>query len=137
MGAIKALKALVEIPEPARSPKVKETLIRGAGYFLQHHVYKRSHNLEKVCKPSWAKFGFPLMYQTDALEILAILAKLGYHDPRMQEAIDLLLSKQDEQGRWKLEATFNGRFLVNIETKDEPSKWITLNALRVLKTLKQ
>lgn len=133
MGAIKALKALAEIPEQARSPEVKETLIQGAGYFLQHHVYKRSHNLEKVCKPGWLKFGFPLMYQTDALEILAVLTKLGYYDPRMQEAIDLLLSKQDNQGRWTLETTFNGRFQVNIEAKGKPSRWVTLNALRALK----
>ncbi len=135
MGAIKALKALAEIPEQARSPEVKETLIQGAGYFLQHHVYKRSHNLEKVCKPGWLKFGFPLMYQTDALEILAVLTKLGYYDPRMQEAIDLLLSKQDNQGRWTLETTFNGRFQVNIEAKEKPSKWVTLNVLKALKEL--
>jgi hypothetical protein len=133
MGAIKTLKALAEIPKHARSPEVKETLIEGSEYFLQHHVHKRSHNLEKVCKPGWLKFGFPLMYQTDALEILGILTKLGYHDQRMQEAIDLLISKQDDQGRWILESTFNGRFQVNIETKEKPSKWITLNALRVLR----
>jgi hypothetical protein len=51
----------------------------------------------------------------------------------MQEALELLISKQDEQGRWKLESTYNGRFQVNIEQKGKPSKWITLNALRVLK----
>jgi len=67
------------------------------------------------------------------LEILGILTKLGYHDQRMQEAIDLLISRQDDQGRWILESTFNGRFQVNIETKEKPSKWITLNALRVLR----
>jgi hypothetical protein len=133
MGAIKALKALAEIPAPDRSEPVRQTLAQGAQYFLQHHVHKRSHNLEKVCKPAWLDFGFPLMYQTDALEILSILIKLGYSDPRMQEAVDLLLSKQDEQGRWQLETTFNGRFLVNIEEKGKPSKWVTLNALRVLK----
>ena len=64
---------------------------------------------------------------------MAILTKLGYYDSRMEEAIDLLLSKQDNQGRWMLEATFNGRFQVNIEAKEKPSKWITLNALRVLR----
>jgi hypothetical protein len=51
----------------------------------------------------------------------------------MQDAIQILLSKQDEQSKWKLENTFNGRFLVNIERKGEPSKWITMNALKVLK----
>jgi len=34
---------------------------------------------------------------------------------------------------WLLEATFNGRFQVNIEQKGKPSKWVTLNALRALK----
>jgi len=51
----------------------------------------------------------------------------------MQEAIDILVSKQDTNGRWNLENTFNGRYQANIETKEEPSKWITMNALQVLK----
>ncbi len=51
----------------------------------------------------------------------------------MQEAIDLVTAKQDKEGRWRLESTFNGRFQTNIEQKGKPSKWITLNALKVLK----
>ncbi len=82
---------------------------------------------------SLIRFGFPLMWNTDALEILWILTKLGYKDKRMQEAVDLVISKQDNQGRWILETTFNGRFQVSIERKGKPSKWITLNALKVLK----
>jgi len=69
----------------------------------------------------------------DVLEILGILTKLGYHDQRMQEAIDLVVSKQDDLGRWRLERSFNGRFQVNIEQEDKPSKWITLKALTLLK----
>ncbi len=73
------------------------------------------------------------MYQTDVLEILGILTKLGYKDKRMQEAVDILVSKQNTDGRWNLENTFNGRYQVNIEQKEEPSKWITVRALQVLK----
>jgi len=73
------------------------------------------------------------MYQTDMLEILDILTSLGYRDERMQEAVDLVISKQDDLGRWSLERTFNGRFQTNIEQKDKPSKWVTLKALKVLK----
>ncbi len=100
---------------------------------LIHHIYKRSHDLGRISKPGWLKFGFPLMYQTDVLEILCIMTRLGYRDERMREAIDLLVSKQDKQGKWKLENTFNGQFQVDIEQKGRPSKWVTLNALRVLK----
>jgi hypothetical protein len=133
MGAVKTFKALSEIPENQRSADVKNMIEKGAEYILKHHIYKRSHDLNHVAKPGWLKFGFPLMYQTDALEILGILTKFGYKDERMQEAINVLISKQDDQGRWKLENTFNGRFQVNIEQKGKPSKWITLNVLRVLK----
>ncbi|MBN1785472.1 MAG: nitrogen fixation protein NifH, partial [Candidatus Methanofastidiosa archaeon] len=54
-------------------------------------------------------------------------------DPRMQDAIDLIISKQDADGRWLLESTFNGKFQINIERKGKPSKFVTINALRVLK----
>ncbi len=133
LGAVKGLKALSEIPENQRSADVKDMIKKGAEYILMHHIYKRSHDLSLVAKPGWLKFGFPLMYQTDALEILGILTQLGYKDERMQEAVNLLISKQDDQGRWNLEKTFNGRFQVNIEQKGKASKWITLDALRVLK----
>ena len=137
MGAVKALKALAEIPEQKRSADVEKTIKKGVEYLLIHHIFKKSHDLNKVSKPGWLKFGFPLMYQTDALEILGILIQLGYRDERMQEAIDVVLSKQNDQGRWILENTFNGRFQVNIEQKNKSSKWITLNALRTLKRFYQ
>jgi len=134
MGVVKALKALAAIPADKRSEDVKATIEKGAEYLLIHHVHKRSHDLSRLSKPGWVRFGFPLMYPTDVLEILGILTKLGYRDKRMQEAVDLVISKQDDQGRWSLENTFNGRFQTNIEQKGKPSKWVTLNALKVLKS---
>jgi hypothetical protein len=133
MGAVKALKALAEIPADKRSKEVDAAIENGAEHMLRHHIYKRSHDLSRLSKPSWLRFGFPLMYQTDALEILGILTKLGYKDERMQETVDLVLSKQDSQGRWNLENTFNGSFQVDIERKGEKSRWVTLNALKALK----
>jgi hypothetical protein len=132
MGVAKALKALAETPAEKRTSPVKNTIEKGAEHILKHHIYKRSHDLNRMSKPEWLQFGFPLMWNTDALEILGILTKLGYKDPRMQEAIDLVISKQDCQGRWKLENTFKGRFQVSIEQKGKPSKWITLKALTAL-----
>ena len=133
MGAVKALKALAEVPDDSKSAQVKHTIEEGVDYLLRHHVHKRSHDLTQLSKPGWRRFGFPLMYHTDILEILGILTQLGYKDERMREAVDIVVSKQDASGRWKLASTFNGRFQVDIEEKGEPSKWITLNALRVLK----
>jgi hypothetical protein len=135
MSVVKSLKGLSEIPAKKRSAAVQKTIEQAAEFLLKHHIHKRSHNLRRVSKPGWLKFGFPLMYQTDVLEIAVLLTKLGYHDIRMREAIELIVSKQDSKGRWKLENTYNGRFQANIEQKNRASKWITLNALRVLKRL--
>jgi hypothetical protein len=99
---------------------------------LKHHIHKRSHDLARVSKPGWKRFGFPLMYQTDVLEVLDILSRLDCLDDRAGEALKLVASKQDAEGRWSLQDSFNGRFVVDIEAKGEPSRWITLGALRVL-----
>ena len=74
------------------------------------------------------------MYQTDVLEILDILLGLGIKDSRMEEAMDLVVSKQDAMGRWKIQNTYTSdRMLIPIVQKGEQSKWLTLRALRVLK----
>lgn len=132
MGVVKALKALAAIPPDRRTPSVERTLADGAEFLLWHHVHRRSHDLTKDSKPGWRRLGFPLMYQTDVLEILGILTSLGYRDERMAEALDLVAAKADADGRWHLASTFNDRFVVPIETKGEPSRWVTLRALQVL-----
>jgi hypothetical protein len=86
--------------------------------------------------PNWFKFGYPLSYTSDILEALEVLAKLGrLRDPRLADAIQFMPSKQDNDGRWKLEYTLNGRMWTDIERKGEPSKWITLRAMRILRAL--
>jgi len=133
LGVVKGLKALAEIPPWRRTRNVKIFIQNAAEFLLKHHVFKESHNPDRVAKPKWAKLWFPWMWDTDVLEMLLILTGLGIRDKRMQDAVDLVLSKQKEQGKWPLEDTYNGRFQVNIERKGKPSKWVTLNALRVLK----
>lgn len=133
LGIVKGLKALSEIPPRKRTKSIKIFIQNAAEFLLKHHVFKKSHNPDRVAKPKWTKLWFPWMWDTDVLEILLILTGLGIRDKRMQDAVDLILSKQGEQGMWPLEDTYNGRFQVNIEQKGKPSKWITLNALRVLK----
>ena len=133
MGVVKSLKALSEIPPDKRSEAINSTIKTGEEYLLKHHIYKKSHHLGKISRPGWLRFGFPLMYQTDILEILIILMKLGTKDVRMQEAIEEVISQQNDQGKWILKNSFNNRFITNIEQKGKPSKWITLRALSILR----
>jgi hypothetical protein len=131
MGIVKALKGLAELGF-GHSAEVDRTLGEGAEWLLKHHVHKRSHDLSRDSKPGWRRFGFPRMYQTDVLEILLLLTRLGFSDPRMDDAFDLVESRRDKSGRWILQESFNPRFSAPIEVVGEPSRWVTLSALEVL-----
>lgn len=134
MGVVKALKAYGAVPEDSRDPALQAAVGRAAEFMLIHNVDRRSHNLSRIAKPGWRKPGFPLMYQTDTLETLDVLAALGYRDPRMGEAVEAMLMKQDERGRWHNENPYaSERLLIPMEVGGEPSKWLTLRALRVMK----
>ena len=77
------------------------------------------------------KFGYPAGYVADVLQNLFAF---GYtREPRLPNALEFVESKQDSDGRWKLEYTVNGKMWVDVEEKGKPSKWVTLRALRVLK----
>ena len=134
MGVVKGLKGLGAIPQEKRTKEIQDTINQAAEFLLVHHIYKCSHDLNKISKPGWLKFSFPLMYQTDVLEILDILTDLGIVDSRMNDALDKVLSKQDDMGRWRTENTsITDKLLIPIDQKGEHSKWITLKAISVLK----
>ena len=109
---------------------------QGIAFLLSHDPAVADYPFGMGSKPnsSWFKFGYPIGYITDVLQNLEVLAALGQaQNPTLANALELVLSKQDEQGRWKLEYTYNGKTWVDTEKKGQPSKWVTLRALRVLK----
>lgn len=132
MAVVKTLKALSQIPPDKRSEGVRSTIDSGVEFILTHHLYKRSHNLDEVANPQWLRFGFPLMWNIDVLEMLSILLELGITDWRMGDSMELIRSKRNQEGIWLQESSFNGRFQVRIEAKSKPSKWVTLKALNAL-----
>lgn len=134
-GAVKAMLGLAKIPPAARTPSVQAAIQAGLDFLLSHDPAAADYPSGYKDKPSrsWFQFGYPLGYVTDVLQNLEVLTLLGLGgDPRLSPGYELLLSKQDAQGRWKMEYTYNGKTWVDIETKGQPSKWVTLRALRVL-----
>ena len=136
-SVVKTLRALAEIPTGQRSPAVRHKIEQAAEHLLRHHIFKRSHDLRRVSISYWTRFGAPAMWDCDCLEILEILTRLGFQDPRMQAAIDLVRKKQGEDGRWLQEGRFTDRLLVRLERNGRPSRWVTLRALTVLARLGQ
>jgi hypothetical protein len=135
-GANKVLRALTLLPESERTPELERAIQVGVEFLLSRDPSEADYPYTERVSSTWFKIGFPLSYWSDVLETTAVLADLGYgDDPRLENALQFILGKQDDQGRWKLENTMN-RMWVEIEKKGEPSKWVTLRALRVLKRAK-
>ncbi|MBE7555855.1 MAG: nitrogen fixation protein NifH [Anaerolineales bacterium] len=133
-GATKAIKALLAISPRQRTPAIQHAIEVGAEFLLSRDPAVADYPYTGRVSSSWFKFGFPLSYWSDVLEVAAVLVELGYgDDPRLSNVLQFILSKQDRQGRWRLENTLNRKMWIDIEQKGQPSKWITLRALRVLK----
>jgi hypothetical protein len=129
------LKALAEVPEEERTPGMRSKVEEGVEFLLAQRIFYRPPELKEISRKNWLTFGFPLMWNTDLVEILGTLGKLGVRDERMDQAIEVVLSRQGENGRWKQENHFSGRFITTVETNGRDSKWVTLNAMRALRLL--
>jgi hypothetical protein len=135
-GAVKVMLALGKVPESERTPIMMAAIDAGIDLLLGCDPAGADYPSREGGKPnrSWFKFGYPVGYVTDVLQNLEALTALGCGgDTRLSAGMDLVLSKQDSQGRWMLEYTYNGKTWIDVEEKKKPSKWVTLRALRVLK----
>jgi hypothetical protein len=136
-GAVKALHGLARIPVGGRSAEVTDAIEAGVDFLLSRDPARADYPAGwGNARPSgsWFKLGFPSGYVADVLQNLEVLAELGYaQDPRLANAIDWLLAKQDPSGRWKNENAYNGKTWVDFERQGQPSKWVTLRACRFLR----
>jgi hypothetical protein len=130
--------AFSRMPEVWDSPVMQRAIRRYTDFFFSIDPATAGYPNGWSDKPSgnWWRFGFPVFYITDLLQIVEALVGLGYgSDPRLAGALALVRAKQDEQGRWPLEYDYTGKTWVEFGKKKQPNKWVTLRALRVLKAV--
>ncbi len=116
------------------SPESIAVRRRGEEYLLERKLFRRKSTGE-VIKPGYVQFVFPPRWHYDVLRGLDYFRSTGDGpDPRLDEAIELLRSKQQPDGTWLLENTYRGVVHFQLEDGDgRPSRWNTLRALRVLR----
>jgi hypothetical protein len=113
---------------------------RGEEYLLERKLFRRLSTGEAIERDnyggnSWTRFAFPGWWHYDVLRGLEYLRSAGVKpDERVAEAIQLVESKRDSSGRWPRETVYPGAMPVEIDAGEgEPSRWITLRALRVVR----
>jgi hypothetical protein len=136
-GAAKVMLAFGKLPQEKRTPLIEEAISQGVEFLFSVDPAEATYPTRDGRKPSanWWKFGFPVFYITDLLQVVEALCLLGYgEDPRLADSFALIESKRDEQGRWNLEYDYAGKTWVDFGKKKQPNKWVTMRALRTLGT---
>jgi hypothetical protein len=100
---------------------------------LQHKLF-RSDKTGQVIHEKFTHPVFPHRWHYDILRGLVYFGRVNApRDPRLQEALALLLERRRLDGRWPVGTRYSGKVFFNMEPGDEPSRWNTLRALRVLR----
>jgi hypothetical protein len=137
-GGVKVMLAFSKLPTEQRTPLIEKAIVQGAEFFLGIDPATAKYPTRDNSKPNraWWKFGFPIFYVTDLLQLAEAFAGLGYgRDPRLSNTLNVIREKQDSEGRWQLEYDYTGKTWVNFGIKKDPNKWVTLRALRVFKLI--
>ena len=107
---------------------------RGEEYLLERRLLHRLSD-GAIGQKRWLELGFPYSWPYDVLRVLDYLRQARPKpDERMAEALDILESRRDANGRWTLDLSYHDASSVEFgEAEGQPSRWLTLRALRVLR----
>ena len=137
-GAVKVMQAFSAVPEEDRTPLMRRAIEAGVNFIFSTNPALATYPTGYAAKPSgnWWKFGFPVFYITDLLQLVEVMVSLGQgDDPRLEDALHLVRVKQEEDGRYPLEYSYEGKTWVDFGKKNEPNKWVTVRAQRVMRAV--
>lgn len=102
-------------------------------FILMHKLF-RSDKTGNIINPNFLKFYFPMRWYYDILKAMDYFQYAAVkYDARMDDAIEVIKSKRNKDGLWKLPSHHPGQIHFDMEIPGKPSRWNTLRALRVLR----
>lgn len=134
-STICVLEGLLEYERAVGSaPEIAAARHRGEEYLLERALFRRLSTGE-VANPEFLEFAFPPRYHYDVLRALDYFRTANArHDERMRDAVQLIESKRQADGRWLAERAYEEALAFPFnESAGEPSRWNTLRALRVIR----
>ncbi len=163
LATVQPIWALNEMVSHDARESWRESARKGVEFLLKHRVYKSDED-DSVVLFDFLKMHYPMHYFYDFLHGLRVLTEASARDdPRMNDAVRVLMAKRLPDGRWPLEGVYRGwrhahpihgletvsrpeereivteglgtERAIQLEEAGKPSKWITLQALLVLKRM--
>ncbi len=120
------------------TPESREARMSGEGYLLERRLFRRLSTGE-VADAQFLRFVHPSRWYYDILRALdyfrdaGTLAGAAPPDGRLDEAVSHVRARRLEEGAWPLGWTPAGRVWFDVDgAAGEPSRWVTLRAMRVL-----
>ena len=113
--------------------RLRESRERGHEYLLSRRLLRRLSTGQIVSR-TWTQLVFPPLWHYDVLRALDYLrAAQARSDARVDEAVAIVSDRRPNDGRWLLDLQHRDTLYEDIAGKvGEPSRWITLRALRIL-----
>lgn len=130
-GVVKLLKGISFIPKEKRNKEIEILKTKCIDFVLKHKVCYSSRNPSKIMIRKLDVLTFPNFYKGDFLEILWILKREGVTSSELNPALELLRSKQNDNGEWELERVMNN-MVTSIGPINRANPFITERAKEVL-----
>jgi hypothetical protein len=140
------LSAFAALPRSRWTRRMKRSVERGVEFYLRKELHRQGRHRYLP----WYRFHYPVHYYYDILVGLDVVTKLGYgSDKRLGPALALMKEKRRSDGIWALDSVHpdlgagagyrirKGVTPFALEIKGQPSKWITLTCLQVLKRVEE
>jgi hypothetical protein len=102
-------------------------------FMLQHRLFK-SDKTGEIINKKFTMLSYPSRWFYDILRALDYFQYAGVeYDPRMDDALEVILKKRKKDGTWPVQARHAGQTHFEMEKTGGPSRWNTLRVLRVWK----
>ena len=115
------------------SAEVTEARRTAEEFLLERKLFLRLSTGEPA-DDDFLLFRNPWRWQYDVLRALDYFRRTGGDpDPRIERAIDHVVSKRGEDRKWLLDKNPKGRTWFDVDDQPgQPSRWVTMRAMRVL-----
>lgn len=136
-STLNSLNGLLDYEIATGDTRAHEARKKAEEYLLERRLINRMTTGERIA-PWVERLTYPNRWMYSSLRVMDYFVRAYRHDnqrpdPRMVDAINIVRDAQDEFGRWVQGPPLKGRVWFEVDVpQGEQSKWLTLQAMRVL-----